>query len=111
MPLRANGKHAVDISGAMTFESAPALYLEARPLLTSQVSMVSLAEVTRIDSAGLALLLEWQADARARGSRLEFVDAPADLLRLAVLSESKSLLGLSARKATAAGQPDEHNGD
>jgi len=107
MPLQAAAEDVLEVSGALTFESVPALYAEARNLINGRVRAVDLSAVTRVDSAGLALLLEWQATARRRGARIEFRAVPADLVRLAELSESDDLLGL-ARGDGQAGAPDEH---
>ncbi len=87
----------MDVSGALTFDAVPAIYIEARTLLRDPINTVDLAAVTSVDSAGLALLLEWQANTQKRSTKLAFINAPTDLLRLAALSESTSLLGLRAR--------------
>ena len=97
MTLQANGENILEVSGALTFDSVPAVYLESQSRLSAQINTVDLAAVTAVDSAGLALLLEWQALARKRSSNLAFINAPSDLLRLAALSESTSLLRLMAR--------------
>jgi phospholipid transport system transporter-binding protein len=54
---------------------------------------VDLSAVPAVDSAGLALLIEWLARARAGGMRLRYQQAPAALLALARLSEVEPLLG------------------
>jgi len=89
----------LSVSGTLTFDSVASVYSEAQSLLSSHTGVIDLAEVTLIDSAGLALLLEWQSAAKKRGCRLSFVNTPDDLLRLADLSESTGLLGLTARQA------------
>jgi phospholipid transport system transporter-binding protein len=101
MGVRADRENIVDVSGGLTFDSVPAMYLEARSLFTAGTGTVDLAAVTSVDSAGLALLLEWQADAKKRGADLAFINAPPDLLRIAALSESTGLLGLVARSDPA----------
>lgn len=53
---------------------------------------VDLKGVTRADSAGLALLVDWLAWARAAGRQLHYANLPKDLLALARLSELDSLL-------------------
>ena len=53
---------------------------------------VDLGGVTRADSAGLALLVDWLAWAKGAGRRLSFSRLPAELLALARLSELDSLL-------------------
>ena len=87
----------LSVSGALTFASVAALYHDAKSLLGDQTTIVDLQAVSSTDSAGLALLLEWQAGARQRGARLKFINAPDELMRLAVLSESTALLGLISR--------------
>ena len=87
----------INVSGPLTFASVAARYQEAKSLLSDEITIVDLGAVSSTDSAGLALLLEWQAAARQRGARLKFINAPVDLMRLAVLSESTGLLGLTSR--------------
>lgn len=87
----------VTVSGDLTFDTVGALF-RATPRLGEAVEGVRLDGVGRVDSAGLALLLEWQAAAVSAGRRLAFVDAPDDLVRLAALCEADDLLGI-ARQA------------
>lgn len=54
---------------------------------------VDLSELDRTDSSALALLLEWQAYARARGRRIKFTYPPQSLEMLARLSQTDALLG------------------
>ena len=95
--MRTEKASVINVSGPLTFESVAARYLEAKSLLSDEITIVDLEAVSSTDSAGLALLLEWQAAARQRGARLKFINAPVDLMRLAVLSESTGLLGLISR--------------
>jgi len=81
------------LSGELTFDTVAALY-KATPQLAEGVTGVALGQVGRVDSAGLALLLEWQARALADGRRLAFTDAPEALVRLAALCEADHLLGI-----------------
>ena len=97
MVLKAISDQILDVSGALTIDAVPGIYLESQSLINSKTGTIDLAGVTSVDSAGLALLLEWQAAAQGRGANLAFINAPSDLLRLAALSESSDLLGLKAR--------------
>ena len=97
MPLSVLNGNCLQVSGDLSLDSVARLYQESRTLLPGEIDAVDLNGVTRIDSAGLALLLEWQAVARKGGTVLSFIGAPADLLRLAALCESTSLLGLTSR--------------
>jgi phospholipid transport system transporter-binding protein len=51
-----------------------------------------LAEVPEVDSAGLALLIDWLASARARSLKLRYAKPGKILLSLARLSEVEPLL-------------------
>lgn len=87
------------IRGPLTFESTPALYRETENLFQGRapVSSIDLSGVTAADSAGLALLLEWQSAQRRASRSLHFVKAPASLMSLARLCESVELLNMSGR--------------
>jgi phospholipid transport system transporter-binding protein len=101
MPLDATDNERLEVSGDLTLDNVARLYQDSRKLLPGKVRTVDLGSVSRIDSAGLALLLEWQSAARQRGAELSFSGAPDDLLRLAALCDSTALLGLTARGAEA----------
>jgi phospholipid transport system transporter-binding protein len=64
---------------------------------------ISLSEIMHVDSAGLAVLLDWLREARQRGCALTLTDLPPALLRLAAISEVDVLLGQprSAREAVS----------
>jgi len=89
------------LHGPLTFETVPGLFrdLEERVKREAAVECIDLAEVTAADSAALALLLEWQARARANGRKLTVRNAPGGLLRLARLCEAVDLLNLTGREA------------
>lgn len=96
------GEGTVRLSGALTFESVPLLYreMERRLPAAGPVTEIDLAGVTTADSAGLALLLEWQSRQRRRGRELTMRDAPDSLLSLAGLCDAVDLLNLSGRLRT-----------
>ena len=84
------------MSGSLIFETVGDTYRNSGKLLSDPgaLSAVDLGKVDNVDSAGLALLLEWQSLARRNGKNLDFRNAPRDLLRLAALAEASELLGL-----------------
>jgi len=92
------------LGGRLTFGTCPALFaqLERHGAAKPVDSPVDLAAVEQVDSAGLALLLEWQARQKASGRRLALVNAPGSLLRLAQLADAIELLNLSGRDEAAA---------
>ncbi|HET6565049.1 MAG TPA: STAS domain-containing protein [Xanthomonadales bacterium] len=85
------------LSGDLTFSTVRDLSVQGEVLLAdnSPVKKLDLQDVTRVDSSGLALLLEWQSRARAQGAGLKVLNAPEDLARLARLCEAESLLQLN----------------
>lgn len=105
LEVAADGR--ASLTGPLTFATVARLFGEIAPTLpgTAPGGRIDLAGVGAIDSAGLALLLEWQSRARARGGQLALDNAPADLLRLARLCEADELLNLSARRAAGSGEP------
>lgn len=102
LEVAADGR--ASLTGPLTFETVSRLFraLEQTPPGSGQVD---LAGVSTIDSAGLALLLEWQSRARSLGGQLALHNAPEGLLRLARLCEAVDLLNLSGRGPERAGEP------
>jgi phospholipid transport system transporter-binding protein len=58
-----------------------------------------LAAVAEVDTAAIALLLEWQRQATARGGTLALSGVPADIANLARLYGVDGLLGLDGHPA------------
>ena len=86
-------------TGALTFKSTPALYRETENLFhgNAPVSSIDLSGVSSVDSAGLALLLEWKATQRPTTRSLRIINAPSALMSLALLSDAVELLNISGR--------------
>jgi len=87
------GDGSLRVTGPLRFATVAAL-VDALPR-GARTLRVDLAAVETVDSAGLALLVEWQRQARLAGTSLELVDAPRQLCRLAELGGVATLLGLS----------------
>mgnify|MGYP001544831524 FL=1 len=87
------------IGGPLTFDTCAQLYgaMEKKKPEGAALATIDLGGVTRIDSAGLALLLEWQARHASAGARLSMKNAPQGLVKLAKLNNAVDLLGLSGR--------------
>ncbi len=72
------------LSGELNFETVPALLqhrgvqMEAGKNLT-----IDLAEVTRVDSAGLALMIEWLRESERKNLDMTFTNVPEQLLSIA----------------------------
>ena len=93
----------VQLSGELTFESTPNLYRQTEALFRDNrtIDTIDLAGITTVDSAGLALMLEWQAGRVAAGKELRFRNAPSSLVSLAQLCEAFDLLGITGRQPNA----------
>jgi phospholipid transport system transporter-binding protein len=91
--LRDEGGGRFALSGDLVFGTVPAL-LGAGDAAFGALAQadVDLAGVGRVDSAGLALLLEWSVRARGAGRTLRYRNAPAALAALAGISEVEGLL-------------------
>lgn len=90
------------ISGDLGLDTVAGIYQQAGEALRhdgERVDIVDLDAVERIDSSGLALLLQWQAAREREDARLEIRNAPDDLLRLARLCGAEDLLRLSRRES------------
>jgi phospholipid transport system transporter-binding protein len=88
------------LGGQLTFATCPALFreLERHGVDAPVDGAVDLAGVEKVDSAGLALLLEWQARQRRGGRLLTLQHAPDGLVSLAQLADALELLNLSGRE-------------
>lgn len=86
------------VSGELTFETVTGLWNQSRELFrTVSILRVDLGEVTRADSAGLSLLIQWQGEAQQQNQSIEFNNLPQQLFEIAktcglerVLSVGKS---------------------
>jgi len=105
--LETSADGRASLIGPLTFETVARLFraLEQAPPGSAPIMQIDLAGVSAIDSAGLALLLEWQSRARSRGGQFELHNAPEGLLRLARLCEAVDLLNLSGRGPERASEP------
>jgi phospholipid transport system transporter-binding protein len=86
------GEHAA-LSGVLDYGTVGALLATgAAAIDAGRAGFIDLQGVTAGDSAGLALLLEWQSVARAAKRSLRYQNMPAQLRQLANLSEVEELL-------------------
>ena len=77
------------VSGEISFRTVTQILSEGRVLIeTLAVGKLALdlSAVTKTDSAGLALVVDWIRIARQRGSHLQIVGAPSQLVDIARVS-------------------------
>ncbi len=92
--LAAAGEGRYTLSGDLVFDSAAQLLAAGDAAFGSRPEAeVDLAGVGRVDSAGLALLLEWSLTARGAGRTIRYRNMPDALASLAGISEVSELLG------------------
>jgi phospholipid transport system transporter-binding protein len=86
------------VNGAMTFESVSDLWRQSEDMFSGEgVFQIDLAQVTRTDSAGLALMVEWLREASRRGARIEFLNMPEQLLSLVGAANLEDVLAAKPR--------------
>jgi phospholipid transport system transporter-binding protein len=71
------------VSGLLTYDTVAELYRSSGSWFAGQGDLViDLAQVTRADSAGLALMVEWLRRAQTAGRKLRFANVPAQMQTL-----------------------------
>ena len=85
------------VDGVLNFATVPELHAGSTPMFAgARTVIVDLSGVTAANSAGLALLLEWQRQARRTGRALFIRNLPRALASLAAMSELESCLPAAA---------------
>jgi phospholipid transport system transporter-binding protein len=87
-------------TASITNANAGDLLAEGRATIARGEFDFDLSAVAEVDTAAVALLLEWQRQAIAQGGRLRLRGVPADVTSLARLYGVAGLLDLDARAAT-----------
>lgn len=84
-----------ELRGPLTFATAPAACEAGAQRFAASVATafeLDCRGVAEVDSAGLALLVEWLAWARASGRRMRISGVPQHLRELAAISDVDELL-------------------
>jgi len=86
----------INLQGDLTLETVKAIYLKSLPLakLSKLPELIDLKEINRVDSSGLALLLEWQSWAVSHNHRFCYCNVPDKLLKLASLCGATFVLNM-----------------
>jgi len=91
--LEDKGEGRFALKGDMSFETANFILRASQPVFGRHASLqVDMSGVDKADSAGLALLLEWKAQAAARGASISYTEIPDSLTAIARTSEVSDLL-------------------
>jgi anti-sigma B factor antagonist len=88
----AEGATVVECSGKLTFENAPSLKDEVKPLIPARKRIVlDLQGVPQIDSADLGTVVGLYVTARTRGCRIEIMNATQQVSELFSVTNLLSL--------------------
>jgi phospholipid transport system transporter-binding protein len=84
------------LSGDLHFDNVPQIWEESRAMFTRAPGLtLDLSGITRTDSAGLALLIEWMRLARESRKPIAFKNVPAQMQALIEASGLTEVLPLS----------------
>ena len=89
------GDNSLRLSGELSFKTVPALVASNEDFLSNSNSIdIDLSDVSRTDSAGVALLIEWQRQAQKQNKSICFTNIPSQMLAIVRLSGVDDLLSL-----------------
>ena len=80
--LTRTGPSSWSFEGELTFSTVAGMLTGGPKVDITRPVVVDLSGLTRGDSAGLSLLIEWLAVARASGGELRYTGLPENLARL-----------------------------
>jgi phospholipid transport system transporter-binding protein len=87
------GEGRYRVSGPLVFGTVPAVWRQSREALQQATdAVIDLAGVTEVDSAGLALAIEWLRWAKSKGGKISITGLPEGLAALARISEVDDFL-------------------
>jgi len=88
------GEGAYVIEGSLDFATVPPFVTRVAEILGNGATsiVIDLKGVTRADSAGLALLVEWMRVAHRRHRNIAFRNIPAQMLAIAKVSGLERIL-------------------
>jgi phospholipid transport system transporter-binding protein len=85
------------LRGQLGFAGVPGILASGRQLFpASGVVRLDLGGLDSVNSAGLALLLEWQHEFRHSGREMKLLNVPASLINIARVSELEPILAITA---------------
>lgn len=91
--IESRGAGRIELAGDLTFATVSELFSRSAEVLDgSERTTLDLARVTRADSAGLALMVEWLRQARRENARIEVVNMPEQMLTIARMTKLDGIL-------------------
>ncbi|MCC6611481.1 MAG: STAS domain-containing protein [Burkholderiales bacterium] len=92
--MRREGDRLV-LEGPVNFETAPALFADARKACREGAAIVDFAAVGAIDSAAVAMALALLREAQAEGRQVAIANVPAAMANLASLYSVSDIIAAS----------------
>ena len=92
--FESEGNHVYRIIGELNMTTVPQLMQDMSGVLKADVDTktIDLAEVSRSDSAGLALLLEWIAQSNHNNTSITFKNLPEQMQAIIKVSGLETLI-------------------
>ena len=94
MRIQGDEETGYDLSGDLTYDTVPDLFKQI-PVKVSHSTSLNLSNVERVDSAGLALLMEWTCLAKASNKEIVLIQVPVSLKSLIDVSGFREVLSVS----------------
>ncbi len=93
--IERNGK-TLSVHGELDFDSVAALLDATEPLFaTDPPTRVDLGGVSRANSAGVALLVEWLGRTQRHQQELTFINVPAQMRAIIAIADLDTILPLA----------------
>lgn len=92
-----NPDGSVQLEGELNYANVSNVYRETADLFRQPRNSleIDLGGVTRTDSAGVALLVEWLSEARSRNLPIHFVNVPQQMLDMVKISSLDRVLPIN----------------
>lgn len=92
--LNTRDADAWTVEGELTFTSVPAFEPRTLAYFESPPATLDLGAVQRIDSAGIALIVEWARRAKRAGGSMRLVNVPPGMMALSKTTGLTRLLNI-----------------
>ena len=91
-----SGDGEIHLKGELSYNNVSALYRQTIDLFKEEKDLrIDFSGVTRSDSAGVALLVEWLSEARDRNQPIQFINIPDQMLDVVRVSSLERVLPIS----------------
>ena len=88
---------SMSLSGSLSHQTVPNLLKQSKRLFDNNSHaeiVIDLKQVSRSDSSGVALLIEWMRQASSRNKTIRFLNIPEQMLEIAKVSGVDKILAI-----------------